>query len=62
MFAVCAPIRFTQVPPPAQLRFWASLGLGKCGSWSATLLKWSATRATFGKHWSTALYCHTVQD
>ncbi len=47
---VCSvhPIRFTQAPP--QLRFGGSLGLTKCGSWSATLLKWSATRATFGKH------------
>ena len=31
-------------------RFGESLGFAKCGSWSATLLKWSATRATFGKH------------
>ncbi len=36
--------------PLPQLKFGGSLGFAKCGSWSATLLKWSATRATFGKH------------
>ncbi len=35
---------------PFALRFGGLLGLLKSGSWSATLLKWSATQATFGKH------------
>ncbi len=51
MFAVCTLSGSLRFLPP-QLRFWRPLGLAKCGSWSATLLKWSATQATFGKHCS----------
>ncbi len=50
--------------PPPQLRFGGSLGLAKCGGWSATLLKWPAAPATFRKHclWTVVVPCHARTD